>query len=67
MQRATLIGGYLLRLTHEDGRTRIVLRDLKRNDTIEFETWVAAWAFIDGVLRDFDGGTPRSLDPDAVR
>lgn len=54
MPRVTLIGGYLLRLTREAGRTRIVLRDLKQNDVLEFETWVAAWAYIDRVLQDFE-------------
>ncbi len=54
MSRETLIGGYLLRLTRVEGRTRIVLRDLKRNEAFEFETWVAAWAFVDRVLQDFE-------------
>lgn len=61
MPRETLIGGYLLRLTRKEGRTRIVLRDLKQNDVLEFETWVAAWAFIDRVLHDFE------TDPDRPR
>lgn len=51
MARETLIGGYLLRLTRLDGRVRIVLRDLTRRDTLEFETSVAAWAFIDQLVR----------------
>jgi hypothetical protein len=71
MPRETLIGSYLLRLTrqgstgegstHERGRTRIVLRDLRRNEVLEFETWVAAWAFVDTVLHDCDDEptTPR--------
>lgn len=52
--RETYIGGYFLRLISVDGSTRIVLRDLGRNEVIEFETWVAAWAYIDEVLQDFE-------------
>jgi hypothetical protein len=64
MPRETLIGSYLLRLTREGGRTRILLRDLRRNEALEFETWVAAWAFVDNVLQDVDDETtPPSLQP----
>jgi len=63
MPRETLIGGYLLRLTREAGRTRIVLRDLKQNDVLEFETWVAAWAYIDRVLHDFENQSDCPLPP----
>ncbi len=54
MPRETYIGGYLLRLISVDGRPHVVLRDLGRSEVIEFETWVAAWAYIDEVLRDFE-------------
>jgi hypothetical protein len=64
MPRETLIGSYLLRLTREGGRTRILLRDLRRNEALEFETWVAAWAFVDNVLQDVDDETtPPPLQP----
>lgn len=45
----------MLRLTREEGRTRIVLQDLKKHEVFEFETWVAAWEFVDRVLQDFEG------------
>ena len=54
MHHKTLIGGYLLRLTREEGRTRITLQDLKNLEVLEFETWVAAWEFVDRVLQDFE-------------
>jgi hypothetical protein len=69
MPRETLIGSYLLRLTREVpthggrtreglirdvGRTRIILRDLRSTDVLEFETWVAAWAYVDRLLHDLD-------------
>ncbi len=64
MPRETLIGSYLLRLTREGGRTRILLRDLRRNEALEFETWVAAWAFVDNVLQDVDDETtPPPMQP----
>lgn len=55
MARETLVGGYLLRLTRGDDRVRIQLRDLARHDTLEFETSVAAWAFIDQLIRRAEG------------
>ncbi len=63
MPRETYIGGYLLRLIGVDGRPRVVLRDLGRSEVIEFETWVAAWAYIDEVLQDFERS---SVEPDAT-
>ena len=54
MHHKTLIGSYLLRLTREEGRTRIVLHDLKNHDVLDFETWVAAWEFVDRMLQDFE-------------
>ncbi len=54
MHQKTLIAGYLLRLTREEGGTRIALQDLKNHEVLEFETWVAAWEFVDRVLQDFE-------------
>jgi hypothetical protein len=50
MTRERLIGSYLIRMT-EDGRgVRVRLQDLGAGVTLEFETWVAAWAYVDREL-----------------
>ena len=51
MPREKVIGSYLLRLTDQGGRLRVQLRDLRAGEPLEFETWIAAWAYLDAVLR----------------
>jgi hypothetical protein len=64
MQRARLIGSFLFRVT-EDGRgVRVRLQDLGAGMTLDFETWVAAWAYVDGALADRGGsGGAERADP----
>lgn len=64
MARETVIGSYLLRLLREDGVPRIQVRDLRRNDVIEFETWVGAWEYLDRLMRDV---TPEPYGPRSPR
>ncbi len=52
MPREKVIGSYLLRLTDVGGRLRVCLQDLRAGEGIEFETWIAAWAYLDGLLHD---------------
>lgn len=52
MPREKVIGSYLLRLTDDGGSLRVRLQDLREGEPIEFETWIAAWAYLDGLLHD---------------
>ena len=52
MPREKLIGSYLIRLTEEGGRLRVRLQDLRAGAPIEFETGIAAWAYLDAVLHE---------------
>ncbi len=63
MPREKVIGSYLIRLTEDEGRMRVHLQDLKRGEALEFETWVAAWAFVDRLLHDSQHPDPGSPDP----
>jgi len=59
MTRARLVGSYLIRVT-EDGRgARVRLQDLGAGVTLEFETWVAAWAYVDRELARGGGAAVR--------
>ena len=63
MIRERLIGSYLVRVT-EDGRgARVRLQDLGAGVTLEFETWVAAWAYVDRELARVGGAAVRG-DPE---
>lgn len=63
MPQERVIGSYLLRLTEEHGRKRIVLQNLRQGGQLEFETWVSAWAFLDRVLHEEGSADPGSPDP----
>jgi hypothetical protein len=57
MQRERLIGSFLFRVT-EDGRgVRVRLQDFGAGVTLEFETWVAAWAYVDRALAGRGGAS----------
>lgn len=50
MAKERLVGSYLIRFTEADHTTRVLLQDLRTGEVLEFETWVAAWAFVDEAL-----------------
>ena len=62
MSRERLIGSYLIRFTEHDERASTQLRDLRTGTTLEFETWVAAWEYLDTFLRT---ASPRGVTGDA--
>lgn len=47
MAKERLVGSYLIRFTQADGIHRVHVQDLRTQEVLEFETWVAAWAFVD--------------------
>jgi hypothetical protein len=52
MAKEQLVGSYLVRFTEGDGRhARARLQDLRSGEVLEFETWVAAWSFVDEAVR----------------
>ncbi|MFA5594331.1 MAG: hypothetical protein WDA15_03510 [Trueperaceae bacterium] len=65
MPREKVIGSYLLRLTDQGGRLRVQLRDLRAGEPLEFETWIAAWAYLDAVLHE--GERPQDEDEGSRR
>ena len=52
MPREKVIGSYLLRLTDECGTLRVRLQDLRAGEPLEFETWIAAWVYLDAMLHE---------------
>lgn len=51
MAKEQLVGSYLIRFTHSAGTERVQVQDLRTREVLEFETWVAAWAFVDEAVR----------------
>jgi hypothetical protein len=47
MATERLVGSYLIRFTRSRSATRVEVQDLHTLEVLRFETWVAAWAFID--------------------
>ena len=47
MARERLIGSFLVRFTELGGVPRVRLQDLRTGTALDFETWVAAWAYVD--------------------
>lgn len=47
MSKEHLIDCYLLRFSEKQRLTHITLQNLKTGEQLEFETWVAAWVFLD--------------------
>ena len=59
MVKEQVIGSYIIRFAksiqrHETLIT-ITLQDIKTGEQLEFETWLAAWAFLEDVLDDETG------------
>lgn len=58
MAKERLVGSYLVRFTEDDEHgARVRLQDLRSGEVLEFETWVAAWAFVDEAVA---GDPPRT-------
>lgn len=49
MARERLVGSFLVRFTEQGGVPQVRLQDLRTGAALDFETWVAAWAYIDEV------------------
>ena len=50
MAKDRLVGSFLIRFTESDRTARVQVQDLRTLEVLEFETWVAAWAFVDEVV-----------------
>jgi hypothetical protein len=55
MARERLVGSFLVRFTEQGGVPQVRLQDLRTGATLEFETWVAAWAYVDEAMEPGDG------------
>lgn len=57
MLNQRVIGSYLIRFIEVQKQQRICLHNLKTGERLEFETWVAAWVFLEqqfeGSAREF--------------
>ncbi len=56
MARERLVGSILVRFTEHGGVLQVRLQDLRTGRTLEFETWVAAWACVDEAMKPVDDG-----------
>jgi hypothetical protein len=52
MASERVVGSYLIRFVQQQTQQRICLHNLKTGERLEFETWVAAWLFIEQQLED---------------
>lgn len=52
MPSERVIGTYLIRFIEQQNKHRISLHNLKTGERLEFETWVAAWLFIEQQLEN---------------
>ncbi len=52
MARERSVGSSLVRFTEQGGVPQVRLQDLRTVLALAFETWVAAWAYIDEVFED---------------
>ncbi len=69
MVKEQVIGSYIIRfaksiMRHETAIT-ITLQDIKTGEQLEFETWLAAWAFLEDVLDDEIGNNRRVFKTDS--
>lgn len=65
MARDRLVGSFLVRFTEQGGVPQVRLQDLRTGTVLDFETWVAAWAYVDEAMQrasatDEDG---RAMEP----
>lgn len=47
MPRERLVGSFLIRFTEHGGVPLVRVQDLRTGTALDFETWVAAWAYVD--------------------
>jgi len=56
MVKDQVIGSYIIRFTksnrQNDSFLKVTLQDIKTGEQLEFETWLAAWAFLEDVLEN---------------
>ncbi len=52
MPRERVIASYLIRVTADERGTTVRLQDFRTGVTLEFETWVAAWSYVNEALED---------------
>ena len=63
MAQESVIGSYMIRIVRSAGATRVLLHDLREGGSLEFETWVAAWAYLDERMHEHGTPDPGSPDP----
>lgn len=51
MAHERLVGSFLVRFTEQGGVPQVRLQDLRTGAVLEFETWVAAWAYVDEAMQ----------------
>ena len=51
MARDRLVGSFLVRVTEQGGVPQVRLQDLRTGTALDFETWVAAWAYVDEAMQ----------------
>jgi hypothetical protein len=51
MARERLVGSFLVRFTDMGGVALVRVQDLRTGRTLDFETWVAAWAYVDEAMQ----------------
>ena len=65
MTKEQVIGSYLVRFTEKERHRQVTLQNLKTGERLEFETWIAAWVFLENQLAP-DALAPDALAPDAL-
>ncbi len=63
MATERLVGSYLIRFTRSQRTTRVEVQDLHTREVLRFETWVAAWAFIDEAMTAGHDPAANASDP----
>ncbi len=51
MPKEKLMGSYLVRFSRKDQHTHVNLQNLKTGEQLSFETWIAAWSFLESKLQ----------------
>ncbi len=50
MHKERLLSSYLIRFCEADERVFVKLQNLRTGEQLSFETWLAAWAFLDETM-----------------
>jgi hypothetical protein len=59
MPRETLLESFLVRVSAGEHGASVRLQDLRTGVAVEFETWVAAWSYVDERLERRRSDDPR--------